>query len=312
MKFVYLSLIVFLSLTINVLAANAVAANAVAANAVAANAEAVNNRAVNDERFVADYFPSGKQGNYGVIVLTGSAGGKTNEMAEAIANLGYPTLSLAYFRDGPLPEALELIPLEYFEAPKQWLMDQKETRADGVLILGLSKGAELALVLAAHDADYKGTVAVAPSSVVWSGIPKDTSTIAQASSSWSLNGKPLDHVPYVSRTGLKKAGLSKMVYWHTASLANAEAVEKALIRVENIHSPFLLLTGGKDSVWPAKHMAESLCGKANTPENASVCTHINYDEAGHMAGLEHFTLGESTQSTSPVYKDIATFLQAIQ
>ena len=47
--------------------------------------------------FDADYFPSKTTENYGVILLTGSSGGKGNEMAKRIVNMGYPVLSLAYF-----------------------------------------------------------------------------------------------------------------------------------------------------------------------------------------------------------------------
>ena len=80
---------------------------------------------VKDVPFVADYFPSDSTGKYGVIVLTGSSGGKYNSMAQKLNDLGYATLSLAYFdRSGeaPIPDSLELIPLEYIDAAKTWLM----------------------------------------------------------------------------------------------------------------------------------------------------------------------------------------------
>ncbi|MBT6210887.1 MAG: hypothetical protein HOI35_12820 [Woeseia sp.] len=76
-----------------------------------------------------------------------------------------------------VPETLELISLEYFDAPKKWLMERSHTRGDGCSIYGLAKGAELALVLASHDSDYKAVVALAPSHVVGQGIPKNFSNL---------------------------------------------------------------------------------------------------------------------------------------
>lgn len=251
-------------------------------------AEDANSHAVKGVIFNADYFPSDSTGKYGIIVLTGSAGGKANGYAKKLSALGYNVLSLAYFHnridDGIVPDALEMIPLEYFEAPKKWLMDRPETRNDGVIVYGLSKGAELALVLASHDADYKGVIAIGPSSVVWAGIPRDRSKLTSASSSWSLKGNPLPFVPYIPRDGLKMAGLNKFVDWHTASLINSEAVEKALIKVEKIRSPILLLSGGKDLSWPANRMAIAVCKKANAAQEEDLCTHVNYEDAPHMLG----------------------------
>ena len=106
--------------------------------------------AVTGVSFDADHFAAESNGRYGVIVLTGSGGGKANDAARLIAEMGYDVLSLAYFdRAGSelVPETLEMIPLEYFDAPKKWLMERGNTRDDGVVLYGLSKGAELALVL---------------------------------------------------------------------------------------------------------------------------------------------------------------------
>ena len=95
--------------------------------------------------------------------LATCCGAHRDDTARLIAEMGYEVLSLAYFdRNGSalVPESLEMIPLEYFVAPKKWLMERINTRNDGVIIYGLSKGAELALVLASHDKDYKAAKAL--------------------------------------------------------------------------------------------------------------------------------------------------------
>jgi len=251
--------------------------------------------------FDADHFASESNGRYGVIVLTGSGGGKANDTARLIAEMGYDVLSLAYFdRAGSalVPETLEMIPLEYFDAPKKWLMGRSNTRDDGVVIYGLSKGAELALVLASHDSDYKAVIALAPSHVVWQGNPKDFSDLMSSPSSWSWKGQPLPFVPYVSNEEKESMGFTNR---HAASLTNKVAVERALIPVEKIDAPILLLSGGMDATWPASRMGTEICSSANSSPTDMPCTLLIYEEGDHL--LSNY----QTES----FGAVAKFLQSV-
>lgn len=248
---------------------------------------------VEDVEFDAEYYDSGDADQYGIIVLTGSGGGKANETSAHLAALGYNVLALSYFdRDGSpiVPKTLELISLEYLEAPRRWLA----TRTKGVVLYGLSKGAEFALAAASYDDDYIALIALAPSKAVWQGIPEDFSTIATAPSSWSRNGEGLSFVPYISKEEQEKTGLDNR---HQASLTNVSAVEKALIKVENISIPILLLSGGKDKSWPSTSMGNDICASAG--DN---CTHINYPEGDHL--LSEFTV--------TMFEEVHKFIQSIR
>jgi esterase/lipase len=250
--------------------------------------------------FDAKYFESKSNDKYGVIVLGGSGGGKEDDIARKFSALGYSVLSLAYFdRSGSkyVPDTLELIPLEYFEEPKNWLMARTNTRNDGVIIYGLSKGAELALVLASYDDEYKAVIALAPSHVVWQGNPKNISNLMSSPFSWSRQGKGLPFVPYISNEAKETLGFSNR---HRASLTNKSAVAKAMIQVEKIKHPTLLLTGGKDRSWPAFEMATQVCSKINIA-NPSTCSHISYANGDHV--LSNY------QSES--FKEIEGFLNTI-
>ena len=68
---------------------------------------------------------------------------------------------------------------------------------------------------------------------------------------------------------------------HAASLTNTEAVGEALIGVENIYAPILLLSGGMDDVWPATEMASKICARVNAATSSS-CTHINFENGDHL------------------------------
>ncbi len=261
-----------------------------ALQAVATNAIPVTNTG-----FDADYYPQNPSAQkitgdkkYGIIVLNGSSGGKSDFMAKKLHEMGNPVLSLAYFDrkgDGSIPTSLELIPLEYIAKAKEWLMKQADTKNDGVVIYGLSKGAELALVLAALDADYKGIIATAPSAVVWSGIPKGVKDdYSKASSSWSLQGKPLAFIPYAHRAEFRTDKPTPMLDWHQSSLNRAKNFNDALINISNIKAPILLFSGGQDTAWPSNNMAKLICELAKVSNNSQTCTHINYKNAPHLLG----------------------------
>ena len=256
---------------------------------------------VNGVNFDANYFASESNGKYGVIVLTGSGGGKADDTARLIADMGYDVLSLAYFdRAGSalVPETLEMIPLDYFDAPKKWLMARSNTRDDGAVIYGLSKGAELALVLASYDSEYKAVVALAPSHVVWQGNPKNFADIMSSPSSWSLKGQPLPFVPYVSNEEKESMGFKNR---HAASLTNKVAVERALISVENIDAPILLMSGGMDAMWPASRMGAEICSTVNSSRGNASCEHLIYEDGDHL--LNNY----QTES----FGAVARFLQSV-
>jgi len=247
----------------------------------ATEAQEITPTTVESFSFDADFFNNGREGSYGVIVLTGSGGGKANYSAERIAEMGFDVLSLAYFdRNGTsiVPETLELIPLEYFEEPKQWLMDRPNTRNDGVILYGLSKGAELSLVLASHDSDYEAVIALAPSHVVWQGNPKNFANLLSSPSSWSQGGQGLPFVPYVSNEERDQLGFSNR---HAASLTNNSAVEEARIKVEDISGPVLLLSGSSDNNWPSSSMGAEICKTINSSKPES-CSHIIYEGGDHL------------------------------
>src|SRR5215207_6855129 len=119
-----------------------------------------------------------------VLVFSGSGGGLTTSMAAALlAAHGYP--ALAYFKAPGLPQTLTSIPLEYFTKALGVLRAQPGVDPDHVLVAGVSRGGEAALLLGAHfPRVVNGVIAGVPSSVVNPGLP-DTSKPA-----WTLRRRP--------------------------------------------------------------------------------------------------------------------------
>ncbi|MCC3860193.1 acyl-CoA thioester hydrolase/BAAT C-terminal domain-containing protein [Pseudemcibacter aquimaris] len=225
--------------------------------------------------FNGDFYSAGNKDKIGILIVAGSGMGKDHETATRLNAMGYNVLAISYYGEEGLPETLEMIPIEYFETARKWL----DERSSGVILYGLSKGAEASLVLASHYPDeYKGIIAMAPSKVVWQGFPKDFSKIMQSPSSWSFDGKAIPFVPYISREKQNELGLDNR---HAASLTQKDKVKKALIPVQDIDIPTLLLSGGKDKAWPSTAMAWEICEKIGEQ-----CSHISYPNGGHL--LEEF------------------------
>src|SRR2546428_11740793 len=112
------------------------------------------------------YAASGASGRTGVLMLGGSGGGYPDEAAARdLARAGYPVFALAYFRDyGGDPAELEQrhlrnVPLEYIFEALDWLQARPEVRADRIVLMGESRGAELALMIGSLRPDVAGGVA---------------------------------------------------------------------------------------------------------------------------------------------------------
>lgn len=230
---------------------------------------------IRNSDIVANFYsqPNNSEG-YSVLVLGGSEGGIPNKLAKPIAKAGFPTLALAYFKEKNLPPELENIPLEYVNKAVSWLLNNNKSNNREVIVVGWSKGAELALLAASKDPRIKHVIAIAPSSVAWAGILNDWKKTP--GSSWMENGKALTHVPF------KPSGkINGLLDLYSQSLDNRTDAGKADIPVENIVGDVLLMTGSKDDIWPSERMANDICKKLNS-HRAESCKHRNYPELGHL------------------------------
>ncbi len=97
-----------------------------------------------------------------VLVLGGSEGGMPARRAAWLASHGYAALALAYFRYDDLPKELARIPLEYFGQALKWMGRRPEIASDRIAVMGISRGAELALELGSMYPTIKGVVAYSP------------------------------------------------------------------------------------------------------------------------------------------------------
>lgn len=235
--------------------------------------------------FDAEFYPpQGSPKKLGVLVLGGTDGGIPSRRAKYIAESGFPALALGYFKTMRTPEYLDMIPLEYFDQPIEWLKQNKHTQGGRIVVIGESKGAELALLLASRKAEISGVVAFVPSVVVFQGIPKN---YWPPRSSWSYMGEPIPFVPY-DVSNLPDPNNVLSIYRN--SLKQQEAVRKALIPVTKIKGPILLFSARDDGMWPSVEMSDMITRTLRDQGFSYTCEHITYDNAGHTM-TEYYMMG---------------------
>ena len=222
------------------------------------------------------YVPAGAERRPAIIVLPGSNGGIPGPAAHAggLASRGYVVLALAYFNADGLPPLLQNIPLEYFETAVEWLKSQAYVDPARIGVLGTSRGGELALLLGAtYPAAFRVVVANVPSSVVWPGLSRDEEVPA-----WTLKGRPIPSVP--GRFGPADLALSGRDRF-LKRMKDPTALERALIPVERIGGPILLLSGKDDQLWPSDLFAAQVAARLKARGFSHPVEHYSYEHAGH-------------------------------
>lgn len=220
-----------------------------------------------------------------VLALGGSDGGTPLYFADLLVPEGFACLSLAYWATPETQAWFTDIPLERIERGLRWLIDRAETKTHGerVSLVGASRGAELALLVAATFPDLVGpVVAYTPSSVRWQGIDL-TLPPGVTRSSWTFQGKPLSYVSFPP--GVPPRQSDHALSWlpvMEAALNDAQSLDAAAIAVEKCAGPVLLISGGDDHVWPAARMSEMLTDRMASRGRRDRIKHLHYPQAGHM------------------------------
>ena len=235
---------------------------------------------VREGGLVATYLrPKGDVVRPPLIVVGGSQGGlkPTEEVAYPFAERGWATLAVAYFGVEGLPPRLANIPLEYFDTAAAWLQRQPRVETGGMSIVGVSRGAELALLVAAHNPDFRRVVAYAPSHVAWGPVGRSAD---RAVSAWTRRGQPVPFVP-PSRTPDYSAKPYRGTPDFLVDLRQTAAVQRAAIPVEKIQGAVLLISGDDDQVWPSTFMARQAMQRLNAARHPFRCEHLEFAGAGH-------------------------------
>ena len=242
--------------------------------AVELSAPGPTGRRVVEHGLFANYFPvRGTRGAPGVVLLGGSEGGigsETTREAKALQSQGFSVLTPSYFGAPGQPGQLELIPLETFDRAIAWLRAQPEVDPGRLAIVGASKGAEAALVVATRHPELRAVVAASGSSEVWVGINWNK---LKSGSSWTANGKPLPNLPFGPFRWSTLTG--KIGHFYVDGLKKRSKYPDAAIPVDRIKAGVLLVCGESDTLWPSCVMSRL------DKERAPSIQVLSYPYAGH-------------------------------
>ena len=221
--------------------------------------------AIDSRRFTLDaegvvgtlYLPRSDDPFPGVLLIGGSDGREPQMSAEGLAQQGFATLAVAYFGRPGLPPSLRDVPLEYFERALIALRRALAPRHGPLVVLGTSRGSEAALLMGVHFPELvSAVIGMVPGNVILCSWPP-------GGPAWTLRGQAL---PFVSRFG--------------PSADNPEAV----IPVERIQGPILLISAGEDKVWPSHAMAEAMAERLRASGHPYADEHVGFPFFGHYLG----------------------------
>ena len=210
-----------------------------------------------------------------VLLLGGSSGGIgwQDEMSAKLSERGFVALALAYFGMDSLPKELERIPLEYFDHALAWLRAQPYVDPSRIGIGGVSKGGELALLIASRHPEVRGVAVFVPSGMVFQSIAKGF----PHTSSWTFQGKDL---PFVAYGKVNNPKSTADIY--RAGIEQADSTEATTIPVERIQGPILLISGREDNLWPSTMLSDMIVTRLRAHNFAHPIEHIAYPDAGHL------------------------------
>ena len=174
-----------------------------------------------------------------------------------LAQHGAVAMSVQWFGGEAQPAGICEIALEQF-LPQ---LDALHEAHPNLAVLGTSKGAEAALLLACRDARIRMTIALSPSSVVGANLGAGVDGHdSPHRSSWTWAGSPLPFVPYdPAWTAPIGERLPSYRGLYEQSLRTfADALPDASIPVEDIAGMVVLSAGGDDQVWPSALFAEQI------------------------------------------------------
>ncbi|MCH2193767.1 acyl-CoA thioester hydrolase/BAAT C-terminal domain-containing protein [Kordia sp.] len=232
----------------------------------------------------------GKSNNQPLIVgLGGSEGGNAwtsnywKKIRDQIIEKGYAFLAIGYFNAQGTPKLLEKIAIEDIHNAIVKATQHPQVNAERIAIVGGSRGADLALLVASYYTDIDCVVGIVPSHAVFPG-----NTQHFTSSSWTFNQQELPFVPvneaavpFIMKRDLRGA--------FEAMLQDKEAEKKALIPVEKIKAPILLVSATEDEIAPTTPMCHKMMQRLKTYNFQYNAEHVTI-VGSHVAPLQHFDL----------------------
>lgn len=222
-----------------------------------------------------------------IVGLGGSEGGNAwasdywKNTRDEFIRRGYAFLAIGYFGSKNTPEMLDRISINEVYNSINIAAKNPKISEKRIAVIGGSRGGDLALLIASYYKEIKCVVAIVPSHVAFPGHTKEFTT-----SAWTFNGKELPFVP-VSEESVPFLIKGDLRSTFETMLKDKKAEKKALIKVEKINGPVLLMSATKDEIAPTTLMSEKMISRLKRKKFKNHYEHIAI-EGSHMQPLKHF------------------------
>jgi pimeloyl-ACP methyl ester carboxylesterase len=222
-----------------------------------------------------------------IVGLGGSEGGNAwandywKETRTQFIKRGYAFLAVGYFGVKDAPPVLNRIAIEDVWNAIMAATKNPRINKTKIAVIGGSRGADLALLLGSYYTDITCVVGLVPSHVVFPGHTDHFTT-----SCWTFQGKELPFVP-VNEEAVPFLIKRDLRGTFEAMLKDSLAEQGALIKVENIKGPILLISATDDEICPSTPMSEKMIARLKNNRFKYNFNHIEI-KGGHAEPLKHF------------------------
>ena len=205
----------------------------------------------------------------GIVEFFGGGGNLTEIKGSLLASHGFATFSLAFFGYDDLPKLADDYDCGYFEDAAIWLSGRPEVSQGGIAAMSVSGGTQFLFTLAVHRQDLiKAVVAVSPLlCFFWDCFYKERFYPGIRCDLKMPSKNDQGHVVFkdVLLNGVPE---------------NRES--PAIIPVEEVSCPILLVYGTDDLCFPAEYNVERIVERLREHGKEDQCTAIGYPGAGHL------------------------------
>ncbi|MBB3035138.1 acyl-CoA thioester hydrolase/BAAT C-terminal domain-containing protein [Alteriqipengyuania lutimaris] len=277
---------------------------------------------VDTDDVLGNFYPArGVENGPAILLIGGSEGGLGSDMtrlARALQADGFSVLHQSYWRAPGQPERLEGIPLETFQRGLAWLRTRPEVDPSRLAMMGWSRGSEATQLLAMRDESIRAVVLGMPGNAVAPGFTWDAPW-KQYGSPWTWRGEAFD---YLDMSEVQMFGRDMDEVGRDLMALQDEQPE-AIIPIEEVGVPVLMICGEADGVWASCPMARKIEERADANGKDDVRL-LAYADAGHYGygapvseddpAFENLSrLGGSNEGTAEAlregYREIVRFLR---
>ncbi|KAM4049899.1 acyl-coenzyme A amino acid N-acyltransferase 1-like isoform 1-T2 [Anomaloglossus baeobatrachus] len=213
------------------------------------------------------FLPPGEGPFPGVIDMFGGVGGLLEFRSSLLASRGFASLALAYFAYDDLPSFLGEVDLKYFEEAAQFLCDHPKVSGDGVGVVAICKGAEMALAMASYLPQVAATVCI-------------NGTNAVNGNNLVYGDLLVNGIPYIVERLLVTDVLSLSVA-NTMEDPRKPEYQDSIFPLEKARGPILFMVGDKDENYNSLFFAREAKSRAEKYGKKDVYVQC-YPGAGHL------------------------------